>query len=96
MFRDVLPFADESDEDPQTRGASIRLSRWVCTHRLLDEHPELGRGLDIAREHRVADLDEDGEWVTDDGGVFALREAWPSFEGCGPCWRWRWRNSHRN
>ncbi len=30
---------------------------------LLDDHPELGRGLDLAREHGVASLDENGEWV---------------------------------
>ena len=28
--------------------------------------PELGRGLDIAREYGVADLDDDGEWVVGD------------------------------
>ena len=26
-------------------------------------HPEIGRGLDLAREHGAADLDDDGEWV---------------------------------
>jgi hypothetical protein len=35
----------------------------VCLHCLIDDHPEIGRGLDIAREHGVADLDENGEWV---------------------------------
>jgi hypothetical protein len=35
-------------------------------HCLLDEHPEIGRGLDIAREHGVADLDEAGERVIGD------------------------------
>jgi hypothetical protein len=33
---------------------------------LIDDHPELGRGLDIAREYGVADLDDDGEWVVGD------------------------------
>jgi hypothetical protein len=28
--------------------------------------PEDGRGLDIAREHRVADLDDNGDWVVGD------------------------------
>jgi hypothetical protein len=32
---------------------------------LLDEDPALGRGLDLAREHGVADL-EDGKWVVGD------------------------------
>ncbi len=35
----------------------------VCLHCLVDEHPEIGRGLDLARVHGVADLDDDGEWV---------------------------------
>jgi hypothetical protein len=39
---------------------------------LLEEHPEIGRGLDIARAHRLADLDERGEWVV--GDVSRLEE----------------------
>ena len=38
----------------------------VCLHCLLDDHPEIGRGLDLAREYGVADLDDDGEWVVGD------------------------------
>jgi hypothetical protein len=34
----------------------------VCLHCLIEDHPEIGRGLDIAREYGVADLD-DGGWV---------------------------------
>ena len=34
----------------------------VCLDCLIDDDPELGRGLEIAREHGVADLDDDG-WV---------------------------------
>ena len=37
----------------------------VCLDCLIDEHPEIGRGLDIAREHGAAAL-EDGEWVAGD------------------------------
>jgi hypothetical protein len=40
--------------------------RWMCLGCLLEEHPEVGRGLDIARQHRVADLDDNGEWVIGD------------------------------
>jgi hypothetical protein len=40
-------------------------SELVCVRCLIDEHPEIGRGLDIAREYGVADL-EDGEWVVGD------------------------------
>jgi hypothetical protein len=39
---------------------------FVCLHCLIDDHPEIGRGLDIAREYGVADLDENGEWVVGD------------------------------
>ena len=34
----------------------------VCVGCLLDQHPRLGRGLDIALEHRGAEW-VDGEWV---------------------------------
>ena len=34
----------------------------VCIDCLLDEHPRLGRGLDIALEHRGAEW-RDGDWV---------------------------------
>jgi hypothetical protein len=33
---------------------------------LLEEHPEIARGLDIAFEYGVADLDDNGEWVVGD------------------------------
>jgi hypothetical protein len=45
---------------------TIRASGRSISACLLGEHPEIGRGLDIAREHRVADLDDDGEWVVGD------------------------------
>ena len=38
----------------------------VCLHCLLDDHPGVGRGLDIAREYGVADLGASGEWVVGD------------------------------
>ena len=34
----------------------------VCVDCLLDEHPTLGRGLDVALEHRGAEW-VDGDWV---------------------------------
>jgi hypothetical protein len=34
----------------------------VCVDCLLDAHPRLGRGLDIALEHRGAEW-RDGEWI---------------------------------
>lgn len=38
----------------------------VCLHCLVEDHPEVGRGLEIAREYGVADLDDDGKWVMGD------------------------------
>jgi hypothetical protein len=35
----------------------------VCVDCLLDEHPRLGRGLDVALEHGGARWVGDGEWV---------------------------------
>ena len=59
LFDDV-PDPDEvhGPEDP-------RISL-VCLDCLIDDEPELGRGLDIARDYGVADLDDDGEWVVGD------------------------------
>ena len=56
LFVDA-PEPEELDEHGQHPAVSL-----MCMHCLLDEHPEVGRGLDIARGHGVADLDEDGEW----------------------------------
>jgi hypothetical protein len=39
---------------------------WVCLRCLSDADLEIGRGLSIAREYGVADLDDDGEWVVGD------------------------------
>jgi hypothetical protein len=33
----------------------------TCVRCFLDEHPQLGRGLDVALEHRGAEW-HDGEW----------------------------------
>ena len=38
----------------------------MVPHCLIEEHPEIGRGLDIAHEYGVADLDDDGEWQVGD------------------------------
>lgn len=35
----------------------------VCLNCLIEDHPEIGRGLDLAREFGAADLDEAGVWV---------------------------------
>ena len=38
----------------------------VHLHHLLEDDPGLARGLDIAFEYGVADLDEGGEWAVGD------------------------------
>jgi len=58
---DDAPEPDELDEDGQHPAVSI-----VCLHCLIEDNPEIGRGLDIAREYGVADLDENDEWVVGD------------------------------
>jgi hypothetical protein len=58
---DDAPDPEELDETGQHPDVSI-----VCLNCLLDDHPEIGRGLDIAREYGVADLAERGEWVVGD------------------------------
>jgi hypothetical protein len=80
-YSSCAPEPDEVGDDATHPGLSV----W-CLHCVIDSHPELGRGLDIAREYGVADLDESGEWVVGDlsrlehdgrrgGGVMArLRE----------------------
>ena len=47
------------DDSPGPEGPC---SAPVCVHCLLEEHPELGRGLDVALEHRGARR-VDGAWV---------------------------------
>lgn len=35
----------------------------TCMSCLLEQHPEAGRGLDLAKRHGAAHLDEGGEWM---------------------------------
>ena len=58
-------FLDDAPDPDEVQPDDPRISL-VCLACLIDDHPELGRGLDIAREHGVADLDDDGEWVVGD------------------------------
>lgn len=55
------PDPDELDE--RGEHPDVTIVHLAC---LLDDDPELGRGLDIAHEYGVADLDESGEWVVAD------------------------------
>ena len=52
-FTVVLDDSPGPDSEPQVP---------VCIDCLLDEHPSLGTGLDIALEHRGAEW-RDGEWL---------------------------------
>ena len=55
------PDPDELDEQGRHPDVTI-----VCLGCLVDDHPEIGRGLDLAREYGVADLDKNGAWVVGD------------------------------
>jgi hypothetical protein len=57
LFEDA---PDPGDVDDPTTHPGISI---VCLGCLLDDHPEIGRGLDVAREFGAADLDDGGEWV---------------------------------
>ena len=57
---------DDAPDPDEVHGADDPRITLVCLHCLLDDHPELGRGLDIARKYGVADLDENDEWVVGD------------------------------
>jgi hypothetical protein len=53
---DDAPHVDDVTDDDLTV---------MCLHCLIDAHPEVGRGLDLAREHGHADYDERAdEWRT--------------------------------
>jgi hypothetical protein len=52
LFSDVDPDDDLATDPPA-----------ICMHCLVDDHPEIGAALDLAREHGQVDLDDDGEWV---------------------------------
>ena len=62
-FTVLFDDAPDPDEIEGTDDSRISVVHLCC---LLDDHPELGRGLDIAREYGVADVDENGEWVVGD------------------------------
>ena len=54
---------DDADASELPPGITL-----VCMHCLINDNPEIGRGLDIAREYGVADLDDNGEWIVGDIG----------------------------
>ena len=58
----TVPFDDAPDPDEVELPADPRVTL-DCLSCLIDDHPELGRGLDIARKYGVADLDGGGDWV---------------------------------
>ena len=59
LFADA-PDPEEMEDVPGSLPEGVSVAHLGC---LLDDHPEIGRGLDLAREHGVANLDENGEWV---------------------------------
>lgn len=54
LLSDVEPDSDDEDD-----------SELVCLHCVIDDYPEIGRALELAREHGQVDLD-DGVWVAAD------------------------------
>lgn len=69
LFDDAPEPEEVSEYENPCDHPGIRTMHLAC---LLEDHPEIGRGLDIAREHLVADLDENGEWVV--GDISRLQE----------------------
>ena len=61
LFQD----APDPEELPDVEGLPLGITL-VCLQCLVEDQPELGRGLDLALEYGVADLDEQGEWVAGD------------------------------
>lgn len=59
-------FSDSPDPERVGAGGEHPGLSWWCLGCLVDEHPEVGPGLDIARRHGVADLDDGGVWVVGD------------------------------
>jgi hypothetical protein len=66
----TILFADAPDPD-EVEPDDPRITL-VCLFCLIEDHPELGRGLEIARRFGVADLDEDGVWIMGDSGRLSL------------------------
>ena len=65
-------------EHPDTKAANVSVTtiehpaiRVMCSRCLLEEHPEVGPGLALAREYGVADLADGGEWIVGDLGRLA-------------------------
>ena len=57
---------DDAPDPEDVEGPDHPAISLVCLHCLIEDHPEIGRGLDIAREYGVADLDDNGKWVVGD------------------------------
>jgi hypothetical protein len=57
----LILYSDAPDLDNEVDDATTL----VCVHCLVDHDPEAGRGLDLARQHGGASLD-DGEWAVAD------------------------------
>ena len=55
LFSDAPPPEEVEPDDPRV---SV-----ICLSCLLDDHPELGAALDLARRYGAAELDLDGRWI---------------------------------
>lgn len=62
---DPESFPENNPADELPEGITL-----VCLHCLINDHPEIGRGLDLAREHGVAVLDDnDEDWIVGDASA---------------------------
>jgi hypothetical protein len=61
LFSDAPEEPPDDPEDPRIHT--------ICFHCLIESHPEVGRGLDLAKKHGSADRDpETGEWYPEGEG----------------------------
>ena len=78
LFEDAPDPDDLPDFDGESLPEGITL---VCLHCLINDHPEIGRGLDLAREYGVADLDDNDEWVVGESADWSSRPHGPPLGG---------------
>ena len=72
-----LIFEDAPAPD-EVAGADDPRLTWVCLNCLIEEHPQIGRGLDLAKQHGTADLWDDGEWIGRSGDLSEVDDQWPT------------------
>ena len=59
---------DDAPDPDEVQGPDDPRITLVCLDCLIDDHPEIGRGLEIARRFGVADVGDDGVWIVGNMG----------------------------